>query len=349
MAGAIFPVKKDFPAFVMYGFEESAVKNFLKRTGAKRAAIQLPAGLGRHLPEIEAVFNRVGVETVFLADSCYGACDLADRAAKSLGCDVLVHYGHADMGLPSCLPTLYVEARASKDPLDSVNRAISKLKFKRVGLVTTVQHVGYLEKISELLLSRGIEPLIGKPGFRAKYPGQILGCDMGCAKSIAPKVDGFIYIGTGEFHPLGVTLATGKEVATINPISGDFRILDPEYKKFLGKRKAVIARAALADKFGVLMSTKIGQRRLNLAKKLVNLLRKKGREAHLLAVDDVAPEKIGNFGLEAYVCVACPRIPISDAERFEKPILTPFELKVMLGEAELEPYQIDEFSQEDSC
>lgn len=331
----------------MYDFEEDAVRDFLKRTRARRAAIQLPAGLSRQLSEIEAVLKDAGVEAVVLVDGCYGACDLADRMAKELGCDVLVHYGHADMGLPSCLPTLYVEARVRKSPLDLVNLATSKLNFKRVGLVTTVQYVEHLKEVAELLRSRGIRPIIGKPGPRAKYSGQILGCDVECAKSIASSVDGFIYIGTGEFHPLGVALVTGKQVLVVNPISGDFKILDPDNRKFVGKRKAIVARAALAEKFGVLISTKVGQRRFKLAKRLVKILKQRGRKACLLAVDEVTPEKIGNFGLDAFVCVACPRIPIDDAERFDKPILTPFEAMAMLGEVPFEPYRMDQVRQGD--
>ncbi len=327
----------------MYEFEEAAVRDFLRRTSAKRVAIQLPAGLRKYLSEVESAFRDSGVEFIVLADSCYGACDLADVKARQLDCDALVHYGHADMRLHSSLPILYVEARAKTNPLDSVKLAIPQLKFKRAGLVTTVQHIGYIEELSKLILSYGIQPVVGKPGPRAKYPGQILGCDIGSAKSIADGVDGFIYVGTGEFHPLGVALATGKRVAVVNPISGEFRVINPDNKEFIQKRKAAISRAALGEKIGVVASTKTGQSRLELAKRLVSLIERKGKVAHLLVVDEINPETIGNFGLDAFVCVACPRIPIDDAASFERPILTPFEAMAMLGEVPFEPYRIDEF------
>ena len=251
------------------------------------------------------------------------------------------------MGLKSSLPTLYVESRVKMSPLDSVKLALPELKFKRVGLVSTVQHVGHLEEVAKFLNSKGIQTIIGKPGSRARYPGQVLGCDVGCAKAIAPVVDGFIYIGTGDFHPLGVVLATGKEVVVINPISNGFKIFTPDQGRFIGKRKAAVAKAALSKKFGVIVSTKVGQARFNLAKNIVDVLRQNGREAHLLAVDELTPEGIGNFDLDAFVCVACPRIPIDDAERFERPMLTPFEVEAMLGKVPFEPYLIDEVRLED--
>lgn len=287
-------------------------------------------------------FAEMDVETLVLAGSCYGACDLADVEAKQLGRDVLVHYGHADMGLSTCLPTLYIEARMLVNPLRVVKRVLPELKFKRVGLLTTVQHITHLQEIAKLLRSHGIKPFVGGPGPRAKYPGQLLGCDFGCARSVAARVDGFLYVGTGEFHPLGVALATGKRVLVVNPISEGFKVFAPDVDAFMRKRKAMIARAAAGKRFGVIVSTKPGQARFKLAARLVRDLKQAGKVAHVLAVDEVRPEELGDFGFDGFICVACPRIAIDDAERFERPIMTPFEARVMLGEAKFEPYQMDE-------
>lgn len=325
-----------------YDFEERKVLQFLRRHKVKRAAVQLPEGIRLQLPEVARVFEGAGVKSVVMASSCHGACDLADVEAKLLGCDALVHYGHASMGLPTCLPTLFVEARVKDSPLGAVEQALPKLKFKRAGLLTTVQHIGYLKKVANFLRSHGIKPVIGKPGVRARYPGQLLGCDFGCARSIVSRVDGFVYLGTGEFHPIGAALATGKEVALVNPVSGGFKTITPPPNNFLRMRKAMISRAAAGERLGVVVSTKPGQARFRLAADLAERLRRKGREVHLVAVDEVDPTGLGDFGFDALICAACPRIPIDDAERFEQPILTPFEAAVMLGEVPFEPYRLDE-------
>lgn len=330
-----------------YDFEEASVKSFLKRCRAKRAAIQLPAGLRQYLPEIKQTFDSAGVEALVLADSCYGACDPADVQAKLLGCDVLAHYGHSDMRIPTCLPTLYVEARMLVDPMETVEQALPQIKFKRVGLLTNVQHIKYLKKVANLLRSYGLKPFIGRPGPRAKYPGQLLGCDFSCARSVVSHVDGFLYLGTGDFHPIGAALATGKQVLTVNPISGHSKLISPDIDDFLRGRKAMIARAAAGERFGIIVSTKPGQARFNLAAALVESFKHAGRDACLLAVDEVRPEELNDFRFDVFVCAACPRIPIDDMERFERPVLTPFEARVMLGEAKFEPYKMDEVSGED--
>jgi len=331
----------------MYDFEPRKVIRFLKRHKVKRAAIQLPAGLRPHLPEIKGTFEEAGPEALILADSCYGACDIADVKAKQLGCDSLVHYGHSDMGLRTSLPTLYVEARMVTDPLRAVEKALPELNFKRLGLATTVQHIGFLPKIAKLLRSRGIKPLVGGPGIRARYPGQILGCDWGSVKSISGKVDGFLYIGTGRFHPLGVSLTTGRDVVIANPIAGDYEILTSSAGDFLSQRRAMISRATACERFGILVSVKPGQARFKLAASLVDDFKRAGLTAHMLVLDEISPEKLDDFKLEAFVCTACPRIPIDDAERFSQPILTPFEARSMFGKGRFEPYQLDEVQSSD--
>jgi len=331
----------------MYDFEPRGVTRFIKRHKVKRAAIQLPAGLRPHLPEIKGTFEEAGAEALILADSCYGACDLADVKAKQLGCDALVHYGHSDMGLRTSLPTLYVEARMVTDPLGTVEKALPELNFKRLGLVTTVQHIGFLPKIAKLLRSRGIKSLIGKPGTRARYPGQILGCDWGSVKSISDEVDGFLYIGTGRFHPLGVGLTTGKDVVMANPLAGDCEMLTSSAGDFLSQRRAMVSRATACERFGILVSVKPGQARFKLAARLVDGFKRAGLTAHMLVLDEILPEKLDNFKLEAFVCAACPRIPVDDAGRFSQPVLTPFEARSMLGKEKFEPYQLDEVQPSD--
>jgi 2-(3-amino-3-carboxypropyl)histidine synthase len=329
-----------------YDFEESKVQGFLKRHKVKRAAIQLPSGLRPKLCEILKVFKEAGVEPVVVGSTCHGACDLADVDAARLGCDVLVHYGHADMGLPTTLPVLYVEARVKESPLEAVKQALPKLGLERVGLLTTVQHIGHLKKVAELVRSHGIEPVIGNPGFRAKYPGQLLGCDLACARSIASRVDGYLYLGGGRFHPLGAAFATGKRVLSLDFSTGELADL-VNMKGFLRARRKMIFKAAGGEKFGVVSSTKLGQARLHLAMELLAELRMNERKGELVIVDELNPESIGDFGFDALICAACPRIPIDDAERFGQPILTPFELRVMLGVCPLEPYEFDEVKEGD--
>ncbi len=325
----------------MYDFEPESVKDFLEKIDPEMVGIQLPSGLRSHCQEIKRIYDDQEVDVLFLSDSCYGACDIADAKSEVFGCDALVHYGHADMGLSSSLPVLFVEARMEVTPLEALEDALPELKNRVWGLTSTVQHIDYIGKIKDFLEASGVRALVGEPGPRAKYPGQVLGCDLGSAKSIEDEVDGFLYIGTGQFHPMGISLATKKRLISINPIVDSYEKIEPNFINFMKKRAAVLANAESCHNFGVLVSAKKGQKRMGLARDIVKKLNSHGYNSCIIGADEICFEGLSEFRVEALVNTACPRIPYSDDDRYEGPILTPFEVEVLLGERDWKDYQLD--------
>ena len=96
-----------------YAFEVRKTVARARGLGARRVALQLPVGLlrwGCARADIIARFARA--EAVILGDVAYGACCVDDLAARALGCDLLVHYGHSCLVPvargPGALATLYV-------------------------------------------------------------------------------------------------------------------------------------------------------------------------------------------------------------------------------------------------
>ena len=76
---------------------------------------------------------------------------------------------------------------------------------------------------------------------------------------------------------------------------------------------------------------------LSLSKNLI------GKKGYLLALDHAGPDLIDFYPVDAFVNTACPRIAIDDAVKYAKPLITPFELEVSLGEKSWEHgYQFDE-------
>ncbi len=328
----------------MYNLERESIKKFIDEHNAGRIAVQLPSGLRPRITEINEIFDE-NLDVFFLADSCYGACDLSDDLAADIGCDVLIHFGHADMGIPTSIPTLYVEARSEEDPSEVLDQAVSKLRGSTWGLTATVQYVHKLGDIKKFLREKGIDFAVGEPGPRAEYPGQILGCDWGSAKSVGDRVDGFIYVGTGRFHPIGIFLATEKPIISVNPVSGVCEEFEFSMSDFLKKRMAAVESARSGQKIGIFVSKKTGQKRLGLAEELADKLQDQDYDSFLLLGDELDYENLRDYRLDALVNTACPRISFDDFDLFDVPILTPFEVGVMLGEEEWEPYRVDEIGQ----
>ncbi len=323
----------------MHRILEGDVLRALRRVGAGKVLIQTPEGLKEEAQRLADFLEENGIEAIISGDVNYGACDPADREAKMLGCDALVHLGHSYMRLHLEVPTVFVPAFADADPVPALKRNLSEIRKLggRIGLVTTAQHITYLGRMREFLEGAGFEVLVGRGDSRVSWPGQVLGCNFSAARVDA---EGILFVGAGYFHPLGVALATKKPTLAVNPYSGDALWMDKEAERLIRKRWAQIAKAVDARKFGVIVSTKKGQLRLGEAVRVLKLLRESGKYARLIAMDNVVYTALEGFDFDAYVVVACPRVPIDDYENWRKPVLTPPELELLLGLRE--EYEFDE-------
>lgn len=276
--------------------------------------LQVPDGLKRKALRLADEMGDVVID----CESCYGACDLAVNEAKTLGCEKIIHFGHSKL-VESDIPVEYREMREKIDlPLEKI-----KIKEKRIGLVSTLQFIDSLEAAKEFLEKNGKTAKIGKG---KGYPGQILGCDISAAKSIENEVDVFLYIGTGQFHPLGLALQTKKAVYFLNLEKNKLEEIGELREKFLKQKYAAISLAKDAKNFGILVSTKPGQLNLELAREIKKKLENKGKKAYILTFNEIKPEKLEGFDLDCYINTACPRIAIDNRTDFKRPILNPDEL-----------------------
>jgi 2-(3-amino-3-carboxypropyl)histidine synthase len=316
-----------------FDLEEERVKQDILRLGAKRVLIQLPEGLKPEAPRLAKAIEKAGTMPIISADPCYGACDLATAEAESLGVDLIVHYGHSKLLKYERVPTVYVEARATLNINDVMEKALPLLgKWRKIGLVTTVQHVQTLDHAKELLLRAGKTVIIGDTR-RLSYPGQIIGCDYSNAKSISKDVEAFLFIGGGQFHALGVALSTSKPTIAADPYDNQAFSVNEQADRIVKQRWASIDEAKEAKTYAVLVGLKPGQQKLEQALIIKGKLEAKGKTVFLFAVREVSREALMEFPtIDAYVNTACPRLSLDDASRFRKPVLTPNEALVAVGE-----------------
>jgi 2-(3-amino-3-carboxypropyl)histidine synthase len=156
------------------------------------------------------------------------------------------------------------------------------------------------------------------------------------------KAECFLFIGTGNFHPLGVALATNKEVIIADPEKNEVRKASDIKDIILKQRYGAIQRAFNAKSFGILIGTMTFQRRFTVAKRLKNKIEEYNKKAFLMVGREFRPEEIAYMNIDAAVCTACPRIAIDDYLRYPIPIITPTELEIVLGERKLGDYAIDQ-------
>ena len=323
-----------------YQFKNEEILEKIRSTKAQVVGLQFPEGLKIYATDLASEIEEKTDSIVLISgDPCYGACDLSDREMEGLA-DLLIHFGHTPLPINNKIPTLFVEAHYQLESMEILKEALKQLNgAEKIGLVTTTQHLHLLEDAAHILEENG-KKVIMKTGT-GTLKGQVLGCNFSSVQDLT--VDAFLYLGSGNFHPLGIKLSTKKPVIIADPYLNQVRNIDEFTDRILRIRFARITRASEAVKFGILISSKAGQSRWELAKTLKKMITKAGREAYLILLDEINPPSLMPFmDLDAFVVTACPRIAIDDSKMYEKPLLTPQELEIVLGMRDWEDYQMDE-------
>ena len=301
----------------------------LRERGAKSVALQFPAGLKRRADEYAGALKVAGFDVIISGDPCYGACDLAlDTLASA---DVLVHVGHAPVDVREKVIFLPYEVDFG---VAVVEKTIPLLKRKPTGLVTTVQHVHLIPGMESFLREKGIDVRVAEGRGRTPLRGQVLGCCFTTAKET--KTDQILFVGTGLFHPIGIALATGARVVALDPFTGTAQEVSGE--ALLRRRFAVIEKARGARSTGIIVSTKSGQNRMDLARRLAAL----SPRTVIVTMNEVSPDELLNLGFACYVNTACPRLAYDDQVRFPVPVLSPQEFEILCGARSWDQYSIDE-------
>ena len=278
----------------------------LKKINARRIFVQFPEGLKYKIQDIARKIQDHGFECVLCLEPSFGACDIRDFESERLGCNVILHIGHSEFGVPSKIPVIYWDYFLNDYPCPILDKEMDKLKkFNTIGLITSLQFVKVIQKVKDYLERNGKKVYIHKS---LKYPGQILGCNIDAAKKIENKVDCFLYVGAGKFHPLGTAIRTEKPVFTLDLEKKQIYDLEEEKIRWLKKKAWYDSKLNDAKKVGIVVCWKGGQNRIDEAEKLKKGLEKKGKEVFILAFDNFSKEKIEGLKFDCLINMACPRL-----------------------------------------
>ena len=232
--------------------------------------------------------------------------------------------------------TLFIEAYIKSDIDPLLDKVLKIVPEKKIGLVTTVQHIKNLKKAQIYLKKGGKEIHVGTPaknlqpkqGIYAFHSGQLLGCDASAALDVEEEVDAFVFLGTGEFHPLFIAFNSEKPIWLANPLTQTVKLLPEERRrKFFAKQAARIHHAEEAKYYGIIVSTKPGQVYLNMAKRMKEQAEKLGKKAIILLSDTITPNDLMNYHeVDCFVNTACPRI-VEDQPFYPKTMINGTELR----------------------
>jgi 2-(3-amino-3-carboxypropyl)histidine synthase len=321
-----------------WDYELDRIVEAVSERDATKVGLQFPEGLKRRGPAVADDLREElpdDVTVMISGQPCYGACDLDTYLMRRT--DVFVHFGHSPMKESDKIIYVPLFSNVEVTPImeESLDELAPAEEDPDVGLVTTAQHMNKFDEMRSWLEERGYTVHTRRGDERLTNEGQVLGCNYASADVDADQI---LYVGGGKFHPLGLAMEhPDKNVVIADPVNNVVTIADTE--KFLKQRYGAVHRAMDAETFGVIFCTKIGQGRWEKATELVE----DNENAYLITMDEVTPDRLTNFGMDAYVNTGCPRITTDDGPQFDKPMLTPGEYEIAIGERPLEDLEFDTF------
>ena len=317
-----------------WDYELERIVEAVEERGAEKVGLQFPEGLKRRGPNVTDDLRGLlpdDVRVMLSGQPCYGACDLDTYLMRRT--DVFVHFGHSPMKESDKI--IYVPLFSNVDPFPIMEEAVDDLPEEDVGLVTTAQHMNRFDEMVEWLEDRDYDVHTRRGDDRLTHEGQVLGCNYASADIDADQI---LYVGGGKFHPLGLAMEhPEKDVVIADPVNNVVTVADTE--KFLKQRYGAVHRAMDAETFGVIFCTKIGQGRWDVANEIVEA----NDDAYLITMDEITPDRLVNFDMDAFVNTGCPRITTDDGPQFKKPMLTPGEYEIAIGEKPLDELSFDTF------
>ncbi|CED83502.1 Diphthamide biosynthesis protein [Phaffia rhodozyma] len=127
-----------------YNFEIHKTIHQMRRDNVQAVALQMPEGLMIYGCLIGDILERfTSAHPILLADVTYGACCIDDFTARSLGADMIVHYGHSCL-IPTTqttLKTLYVFVEISIDAHHLVSTVRTAFPSSKNAFGQAVLHV----------------------------------------------------------------------------------------------------------------------------------------------------------------------------------------------------------------
>ncbi|KAI9869501.1 MAG: Diphthamide biosynthesis protein 1 [Trichoglossum hirsutum] len=330
-----------------YSFEIPKTIHRIRTLSARKVALQFPEGLLLFATTISDILTRFcpAAETLIMGDVTYGACCIDDFTARALGCDLLVHYAHSCL-VPvdvTQIKTLYVFVDIAVDNahlIATIERNFPK--GKTIAMVGTIQFNATIHGVRPVLEGMGYSIVV--PQIAPLSKGEILGCTSPRlnttvtspgGKATTSDVDVLLYLGDGRFH---------LESAMIhNPFLPAYRY-DP-YSRTLthetyahptmhSLRSSAISLSRTARSWGLILGTLGRQGNPATLSLIEQSLRHKNIPYVTILLSEIFPGKLAQMSedVEAWVQVACPRLSIDWGYAFERPLLSPYEALVALGE-----------------
>ncbi|KAG9150477.1 hypothetical protein Leryth_010857 [Lithospermum erythrorhizon] len=329
-----------------YSFELHKCIWRIRTLNATSVALQFPEGLLMYsciISDILTTFTNI-THCIILGDVTYGACCVDDLSAKALSADLLIHFGHSCL-VPidsTSIPCLYVFVEIGIDKVGILNQLEANFKVGEVRRFIMAGTIQFSHAI------RAVKPDLERLGFTVFVPqakplsaGEVLGCTAPNVSRISEGVGGdgredvIIFVADGRFHLEAFMIANpGVKTFRYDPYMGKLFMEEYDHVGMKDERRRAIEKARGKMSWGIVLGTLGRQGNPRILERLEKKMGEKGLDYTVILMSELSPARIALFedSVEAWIQIACPRLSIDWGDAFVRPLLTPFEAEIALGD-----------------
>jgi len=186
--------------------------------------------------------------------------------------------------------TLFIPAKSKANINKTRIKQISKELPKNLVIAYSVQYHKLALQVKYLLSDHNILKII-----------QVLGCSQ---PKVPKNTQAILLIGSGRFHAVSLAYETKLPIYILERDKLS-KISKQDIELYEKRNKASYLKFLNANDIGILISTKPGQQNL---KKALTFKKKSKKNSYLFISNAIDIREFENFGLDAWVNTACPRL-----------------------------------------
>ncbi|KAH0842361.1 Diphthamide biosynthesis protein 2 [Fonsecaea pedrosoi] len=283
------------------------------------------------------------VTLTILGDTSYGSCCVDEIAAEHVDADAVIHYGRACLSPTARLPVLHIFTTMGleMDQVVTSFQATFPDLHAKVVLTADVPYAAHVVPLFKALQNLGYSDLFAASIIHdpsSAIPN----------RTVPPSItkDPSSLSQWNLFHisdpPTSLLLTLQSRMASIKVYPTDTiqssstpttvsSALETSTAHLLRRRYALVTSLTTVSAWGILVNTLSVKNYLSILSHIQSLISAAGKKSYLFVVGKLNPAKLANFSeIGGWVVIGCWESSLIDSREFYRPIITPFELEMVL-------------------
>lgn len=280
------------------------------------------------------------VRLTILGDTSYGSCCVDEIAAEHVDADAVVHYGRACLSPTARLPVLHIFTKMDLNHDIVIQSFCNHFPEKdaKVILTADVSYAHHVQPLADLLTSAGYTDIFAASIIHdpsSSIPNRTVPAAITADPSSLSEWHLF-HISDPPTSLLLTLISRMSSIKIFPTGSGEScattsTAIDRPTQMLLRRRYALVTSLTTVSTWGILINTLSVKNYLSILSHIQRLIAEAGKKSYLFVVGKLNAAKIANFSeIGGWVVIGCWESSLIDSKEFYRPIITPFELELVL-------------------